>query len=171
MSYQLALGINLFNSPEDNTQAEFLSLIEGATRSIYVADYSFNIMPLVESLIAKAKAGIDVRLVLDKSQSAGSTEKPAIAALKAEPTVKMVIVESIDSQIMHNKFTIIDGHITQDGSWNYTTAASRENNNFFVFDDDLIQNDFNVSSVFTKVFSDMFNGHTTKIKYSQGVTN
>ena len=167
MSYQLAIGINLFNSPEDNTQAEFLSIIEGATSSIHLADYSFNIMPLVDLLIAKAKAGVDVKLVLDNSQSKGKTEVPAITVLKAEPEVHLVIVESDLNQIMHNKSTIIDGHITETGSWNYTTAASKENNNFFVFDDDLIPNDFNVSAAFEKVFNDMFTGVTTKIKYQQ----
>lgn len=167
MSYQLAIGINLFNSPEDNTQAEYLSLIEGATRSIDLADYSFNIMPLVDLLIAKAKAGVVVRLVLDNSQSKGSTEVPAITALKACPQIHMVIVESDENQIMHNKSTVIDGHITETGSWNYTTAASKENNNFFVFDDDLIQNDFNVAAAFEKVFNDMFTGVTTKIKFQQ----
>lgn len=167
MSYQLAIGINLFNSPEDNTQAEYLSLIEGASKSIDIADYSFNIMPLVDDLIAKAEAGIAVRLVLDLSQSSGSTEKPAITALKACKAIHMVIVESIDNAIMHNKFTCIDGHITEDGSWNYTTAASKENNNYFVFDDDLIENDFSVTAVFEKVFTGMFTGVTTKIKYQQ----
>lgn len=167
MSHQLAIGINLFNSPEDNTQGEFLSLLEGASKSIHIADYSFNIMPMVDILIAKAKAGLDVKLVLDLSQSSGSTEKPAIAALKAEPTIHMVIVESIDNQIMHNKFTTVDGHITEDGSWNYTTAASKENNNFFVFDDDLIVDDFSVTAVFEEVFTAMYTGVTTKIKYQQ----
>lgn len=167
MSYQLAIGINLFNSPEDNTQAEFLSLLEGATKSIHLADYSFNIMPLVELLIAKAKAGMDVKLVLDNSQSKGRTEVAEITALKACPEVQMVIVESNMNAIMHNKSTVVDAHITETGSWNYTTAASKENNNFFVFDDELIANDFNVSAVFEKVFEDMFSGKTTHIKYSQ----
>jgi phosphatidylserine/phosphatidylglycerophosphate/cardiolipin synthase-like enzyme len=167
VSYQLAIGINLFNSPEDNTQAEFLSLLEGATKSIHLADYSFNIPQVVDILVAKAKAGVDIKLVLDNSQSKGSTEVPQITTLKTTPEVHMVIVESDMSQIMHNKSTVVDGHITETGSWNYTTTASKENNNFFVFDDELIANDFNVSSVFEKVFTGMFTGVTTKIKYQQ----
>lgn len=167
MSYQLAIGINLFNSPEDDTQAEFLSLLEGATKSIHLADYSFNIMQVVDILIAKAEAGVDIRLVLDNTQSKGNTEKAAIAVLKACSELKMVIVESDESAIMHNKSTIVDSHITETGSWNYTTAASKENNNFFVFDDELIPNDFNVSAAFEKVFDNMFIGVTTKIKYQQ----
>lgn len=167
MSYQLAIGINLFNSPEDNTLAEFLSLLEGATKSIHLADYSFNLPAVVDILIAKAKAGVDVKLVLDNSQSKGKTEVPEIITLKACPEVKLVIVESTLNAIMHNKSTVVDAHLTETGSWNYTGAASKENNNFFVFDDELIANDFNVSAAFEKVFNDMFTGVTTKIKYSQ----
>ncbi len=167
MSYQLAIGINLFNSPQDDTLAEYLSLLEGATKSIHIADYSFNIVAVVAMLIAKAKAGVDVKLVLDNSQSKGKTEVPEITELKACPEIHMVIVESDMNQIMHNKSTCIDGHLTETGSWNYTTAASKENNNFFVFDDDLIANDFNVTAAFEKVFTDMYTGVTTKIKYQQ----
>jgi phosphatidylserine/phosphatidylglycerophosphate/cardiolipin synthase-like enzyme len=167
MSYQLSIGINLFNSPEDNTQAEFLSILEGVTKSIHLADYSFNMQEVVAILIAKAKAGVEVKLVLDNSQSKGNSEVPEITTLKATPEIHMVIVESDMNQIMHNKSTVIDGHITETGSWNYTTTASKENNNFFVFDDDLIPQDFNVSAVFEKVFNDMFTGVTTKIKYQQ----
>ncbi len=169
MSHQLAIGISVFNSPEDDTLAEFLSLLEGATKSIHLADYSFNLPGVVDILVAKAKAGVDVKLVLDNSQSKGKTEVPEISSLKQVLAVKMVIVESSLNAIMHNKFTVIDGHVLQNGSWNYTSAASKENNNFFVFDDQLITNDFNVSAVFEKTFNDMFTGVTTKIKYQQGV--
>lgn len=169
MSYQLAIGINLFASPEDDTLAEFESLLLGATKSIHLADYSFNIMAVVNTLIAKAEAGLDVTLVLDNSQSKGKTEVPEITQLKTCDKIKLVIVESSKNRIMHDKFTTIDGHLTQTGSWNYTTTASDENNNYFVFDDSLIANDFSVTAAFDKVFMDMFTGVTTKIKYSQGV--
>lgn len=163
MSTQLAAGISVWNSPQDDTLAEYLSLVNAATISIHIADYSFNIMELVQTLIAKCKAGLDVKLVLDKSQSAGATEVPEVKALLAAG-VPTVIVESSKHQIMHNKFTVIDGHITQDGSWNYTTAASKENNNYFVFDDHEISSDYGVAKVYEQVFQDMWLGKTTIIE-------
>src|SRR5665213_2992319 len=124
---QLATGISVYNSPEDDTLTEFKNLLSAATVSIHLADYSFNLMEVVDILAGKLKTGIDVKLVLDKSQSAGKTEVPEIKALQAAG-VPLVIVESSLHQIMHNKFTVLDGHIVQTGSWNYTTAASKENN-------------------------------------------
>ena len=50
--------------------------------------------------------------------------------------VEVVIGTSEKSkEIMHNKFTVIDGRIVQDGSWNYTRAANRQANVLNFVDD------------------------------------
>lgn len=116
-------------SPQDDTLKAFLAFIGTAKKKIRVADYSFNLEPLVELLITKQKAGVDVQLVLDKSQSAGVTEKPEVKQLKAAK-VPFVVGTSDKHKIMHNKFTIIDDEWVQSGSWNYTNAASDEDNFF-----------------------------------------
>ena len=116
-------------SPQDDTLKAFLDFIATAEHTIRIADYSFNLEPLVQLLANKHKAGVDVKLVLDKSQSAGSTEKPAIAALK-KAGVDFVVGTSTEHKIMHNKFTVLDGAWVQSGSWNYTVAASDEDNFF-----------------------------------------
>ena len=156
----LTPGITVYNSPTDDTLAEFLVLLNAATKSIHLADYSFNVMEIVDILIAKDKAGLDVKLVLDRSQSAGKTEVPEIKALQAAG-IPLVIVESSLHQIMHDKFCVLD-EITQTGSWNYTTAASKENNNYFVFDDSKL--DFKVAPVYEGIFEAMWNGTTTIIE-------
>jgi phosphatidylserine/phosphatidylglycerophosphate/cardiolipin synthase-like enzyme len=130
-------------SPQDNTLQAFLSFVKKARRKIRIADYSFNLEPLVELLIEKHKAGIDVRLVLDKSQSTGVTEKPEIKQLK-KAGIPFVIGTSDKHEIMHNKFSIIDDSWVQSGSWNYTNAASDEDNFF----------DIEHSADRAKIFSD-----------------
>lgn len=116
-------------SPQDDTLKAFLDFISSAKKKIRIADYSFNLEQVVDILIKKHKADIDVKLVLDKSQSTGSGEKPQIAKmLKAK--IPFVIGTSDLHQIMHNKFTIIDDEWVESGSWNYTNAASDENNFF-----------------------------------------
>lgn len=158
---QLTSGIAIYNSPEDDTQTEFLNFLTSAQTSIHIADYSFNMMEAVTILVEKMKAGLEVKLVLDKSQSVGKTEVPEVKALQAAG-VPTVIVESSLHEIMHNKFALVDGHLTLDGSWNFTTAASKENNNFFVFDDNDLT--FRVTPVYEKVFQDMWAGRTTIIE-------
>jgi len=116
-------------SPQDDTLQTFLEFIGTAKKKIRIADYSFNLKPLVALLIKKKKQGVDVQLVLDKSQSTGSTEKPEVAQLRSAK-VPFVIGTSDKHKIMHNKFTIVDDSWVQSDSWNYTSAASDEDNFF-----------------------------------------
>ena len=140
----------IYFSPDDDTTAAFLDFISTAKKTIRIADFSFNLVPLVDLLIKQFKAGIDVQLVLDRSQSAGKTEVPEVAALRAAG-IPMEIGTSQDHKIMHNKFTIVDGTITQYGSWNYTAVASDESN-FFVIDSEPV-----VAQAFSNYWTEMFN--------------
>lgn len=116
-------------SPQDDTLQAFITFIGTAKKKIRIADYSFNLDPLVDLLIEKHDKGVDVQLVLDKSQSSGVTEKPEVKKLK-KAGVPFVIGTSDKHKIMHNKFTIVDDTWVQSGSWNYTNAASDEDNFF-----------------------------------------
>lgn len=121
-------------SPYDDTTTIFLQFIQSAQKSIYIAIYTFTLEPLVELLIQKKQAGADVRLILDKSQSTDAAEAPVIVKLKAAG-IPVVIGTSPEYQIMHNKFTVVDGEWVQSGSWNYTDAASEEANFFDIVQD------------------------------------
>jgi len=136
-------------SPQDDTLQAFLDFIATAKRKIRIADYSFNLEPLVDLLIEKHKQKVDVRLVLDKSQSTGEAEKPALAKLK-KAKVPFVLGTSSKHKIMHNKFTILDDEWVQSGSWNYTNAASDEDN---FFD---IEHSVDRARVFTADWQKMF---------------
>lgn len=114
-------------SPQDDIGAVFVKFIQGAKKEILIADYSFNLVPLVDLLLEKAKLGVDVRLVLDRSQSKGKTEEPEVARLK-EAMVPMVIGTSEDHRIMHDKYAVVDGSWVEHGSWNMTKVASLESN-------------------------------------------
>jgi phosphatidylserine/phosphatidylglycerophosphate/cardiolipin synthase-like enzyme len=118
-----------FFSPDDDTQAAFLTFIGTAKSRIRIADYSFNLAPLARLLVQKKQAGVDVALVLDRTQSAGTTEKPVIDELRAAG-VSMAIGTSSLRKIMHDKFTVLDDEWVQSGSWNYTAVASKEDNFF-----------------------------------------
>lgn len=127
----------VYFSPQDDTVTEFETLLKSATKSIHLADYSFNIPEVVTILIDQMKAGLEVKLVLDKSQSAGKTEVPEITSLK-QAGVDTAIGTSSDHKIMHSKFTIIDGITVEAGSWNYTAVAADEDNFFFVIENPTI---------------------------------
>jgi phosphatidylserine/phosphatidylglycerophosphate/cardiolipin synthase-like enzyme len=137
-------------SPLDDTKDAYLTFLQTATKSIRIADYSFNIPEFETILPALQKKGVDVQLVLDKSQSGGSTEKPVVEALRASD-IPMMIGTSDKHKIMHNKYTILDDTWIQYGSWNYTTAASDEDNFF------CIENNPSLAEVFLTDWEGMYN--------------
>lgn len=153
---QLASGTKILFSPNDDTQGTFLDLLNNAKERIHLADYSYNLPQVSNILVDKFKAGVDVKCVLDRSQSTGKTEIPALTILQ-QAGVPLKIVESSKHRIMHDKFCVIDD-ITEAGSWNFTGAASLENNFYFVFNNDL------VAASFDQAFMDMWNGVTTVIE-------
>jgi phosphatidylserine/phosphatidylglycerophosphate/cardiolipin synthase-like enzyme len=133
-------------SPDDDVQDAFLAFVNSAKTSIRLADFSFNLPALVDILIAKHQAGVDVQLVLDRSQSAGPTEVPQIERLRAAG-VPLVIGTSDQHRIMHDKFLIVDGEAVLYGSYNFTVAAQKESN-FIV-----TENNTDLAALFTAAFT------------------
>ena len=127
----LADGRKFYASPKDDTQSAFLDFLQTAQKTVRIADYSFN-LPQFETVLPElVKKGVDVKLTLDRSQSFGKTEKAVIANLQSAG-ISIVIGTSSKHKIMHDKFIVIDEQSLY-GSWNFTTAASAEDN-FFVID-------------------------------------
>lgn len=120
-----------FFTPYDDAQTPLINLLQSATKSIRIADYSFNLMPVVDILIEKYKAGVDVQLVLDSSQARGKSEVPEVTKLK-EAGVPMVVGTSDKGKIMHLKVAIVDDAIVGSGSYNFTGTAELEDNFFDV---------------------------------------
>src|ERR1039458_6624211 len=101
-------------SPEDDTLDAYFDWLKTATKKVRIADYSFNI-PQFETILPElVNKGIDVALVLDRSQSKGNTEKPVISALRGS-NIPMMIGTSDKHQIMHNKYNVIDDEWVQAG--------------------------------------------------------
>jgi phosphatidylserine/phosphatidylglycerophosphate/cardiolipin synthase-like enzyme len=87
-----------------------------------VLAYSFTSAPIAQALVEAHKRGIDVQVVVDKSQK---REKYTSATFIANAGIPI----RIDSKhaIAHNKVIIVDGRTVQQGSFNYTKAAEESN--------------------------------------------
>lgn len=100
-----------------------LDLINNAKTSIHLAAYGFNHIQIINALISAYTRGVDVKIVLDKSD-AENTSKDAVKTMYEQK-----IPIRIDSlyAIMHNKFMIVDGITVETGSFNYTQNAQCHN--------------------------------------------
>src|ERR1035437_1803737 len=109
-------------SPKGGSTALVLKVIHSAKTSIRVLAYSFTSAPIAQALVEAHKRGVDVQVVVDKSQKSEKYTSATFVANAGIPT-------RIDSKhaIAHNKVVIVDAHTVQQGSFNYTKAAEESN--------------------------------------------
>jgi len=109
-------------SPNGGGTDLVIKVIHSAKTSIRVLAYSFTSAPIAKALVEAHQRGVDVQMVVDKSQK---SEKYTSATFVANAGIPI----RIDSKhaIAHNKVIIVDGHTVQQGSFNYTKAAEEKN--------------------------------------------
>lgn len=98
-----------------------------AAKRILVIAYGFTLPGVVDRLIQKHTAGLDVRLILDSSQAAGKAEAAQIARLKAAG-VPYVTGRSEAGGIIHLKVGIFDDAWHWTGSFNWSPSALEQDN-------------------------------------------
>ena len=104
----------------------------------------------MDVLIAKHAAGVDVRLVLDKTQAASASAKPLVAKLQASG-IPLETGGSRKGHIMHLKIMVVDGRDTLSGSYNFTHTAALEENVI-----DIVRDDPARAAHFTKVWQEIW---------------
>ena len=96
--------------------------IDGATSTVLVQAYGFTSRPIEQALIAAHKRGVDVQIILDRSNRAQKWSGLRLVEAAEIPT-------AIDAAhaIAHNKVMVIDNTVTMTGSFNFTTSAQAKN--------------------------------------------
>ena len=109
-------------SPGGGATDLVVKTIAQAQQSIRVAGYSFTSKPIAQALLEAHKRGIDVRVVLDKSNATARYSSATFLANVGIPT-------RINHRyaIMHDKFIVVDGEMVETGSFNFTASAEARN--------------------------------------------
>jgi phosphatidylserine/phosphatidylglycerophosphate/cardiolipin synthase-like enzyme len=118
----LACDIQVAFSPDRGATDLVVRTIESAHNTVRVAAYSFTSKPIAAALLADARRGVDVEVVVDKSQA---TERYSVASFLANEGVPVRL--DYRYAIMHDKFIVVDGETVEEGSFNYTAAAEKKN--------------------------------------------
>jgi len=122
-------------TPGDKCAPVIISAISGAKNSVYVQACQLTAKPFADAMRGAKNRGLDVQLILDKTQ------------LNAKTSQYFYLVEHkipiyIDNKvaIAHNKVIIIDGNTVLTGSYNYTKNAENRNaeNVIIIKDDDVL---------------------------------
>jgi len=114
--------IEVFFSPNNGSTDAIVREIERARSEILVQAYSFTSEPIARALLKAHKRGINVAVILDKSQKTQKYSSSTFFMNAGIPTY-------IDARhaIAHNKIILIDRTVVITGSFNFTKAAEEKN--------------------------------------------
>ena len=108
--------------------------------TILVQAYSFTSAPIAKALLDSHKRGVEVEVILDKSQRTDQYSSTTFFFNAGIP----VKIDSTHA-IAHNKVMIIDGETVITGSFNFTKAAEESN-----AENLLVIRDMKLASAYTK---------------------
>jgi phosphatidylserine/phosphatidylglycerophosphate/cardiolipin synthase-like enzyme len=116
----------------DQGEAPLVASLQKATASIHVLSYDLGPSQVLSTLEAKAKAGLDVKVILDQSEQ--SFDQPAFDALQAAGA--QVEWSAPQFTYMHAKTFVVDGAEAVISSGNFDLAQLQAERNFAAIDDD-----------------------------------
>jgi phosphatidylserine/phosphatidylglycerophosphate/cardiolipin synthase-like enzyme len=109
-------------TPGQNCPDAMVHALNDAKRMILVQAYSFTSAPIAKARLDAHTRGVQVQVILEKSQH---SEKYSSADFLANQGVPVVI--DANHAISHNKVIVIDSEIVLTGSFNFTKAAQEKN--------------------------------------------
>ena len=116
------LEIKAYFSPRGGCQDALVQELQKARREILVQAYSFTADPLTYGLVDAKKRGVNVEILLDKSNE---SDRYSDLRILLEQGLQPLIDH--DHAIAHNKIILIDQNVVITGSYNFTNQAEGEN--------------------------------------------
>lgn len=120
--------VNVCFTPGEKCEDKIADFINKSEYSILVQAYSFTSPLLAKALVDAHHRGVDVQIILDKTQV---SQRYSSATYFVNQKVPLWIDNKI--VIAHNKVMIIDDLKVITGSYNYTKAAQQRNAENVVF--------------------------------------
>ncbi len=125
-----AADIRLCFTPGEDCTGLIVAEVGSAKREVLVQAYSFTSPEIVKALAGAKRRGVDVRVILDKSnacEDGGGCEKKGAIAADTLRIVKVPVRIDSAHAIAHNKVMVLDGQRVLTGSFNFTKAAQERN--------------------------------------------
>jgi phosphatidylserine/phosphatidylglycerophosphate/cardiolipin synthase-like enzyme len=109
-------------TPGSDCTGMIVDSVAEAQHQVLVQAYTFTSTPILKALAEAAARGVDVRVILDRSDEDGSR---SAARWLADHGIGPLIDDRVE--IAHNKVMVIDGRAVITGSFNFTRAAQDRN--------------------------------------------
>jgi phosphatidylserine/phosphatidylglycerophosphate/cardiolipin synthase-like enzyme len=115
-------GVTVCFTPGENCTGTIVQAVSGAKHTVLAQAYSFTSAPIAKALLDAHRRGVQVQVILDKSQR---SDKYSSADFLANQGVPVFIYAN--HAIAHDKILVIDGELVLTGSFNFTRAAQEKN--------------------------------------------
>ncbi len=112
----------VFFSPKGGCTEAVVRELATAKESVLVQAYSFTSAPIAKALVEAHRRGVDVKVILDRSQR---SEKYSSADFLAHAGIPALI--DAKHAIAHNKAMVIEGRVVITGGFNFTKQAEESN--------------------------------------------
>lgn len=119
--------------------------IGAARASILVLAYEITPGPLVTTLIAAHRRGVDVRAIVDYKQLTDRRNRDDAFAVERLGAAGIPVLVDRPPGLMHDKVMVIDGEVVITGSFNYTYSAEHRN-----VENLLVIHDFELAAQYTR---------------------
>ena len=136
-----AADIRVYFSPKGGCTEAVVDTLNKATNSVLVQAYSFTSVPIAKALVDAHKRGVNIRVILDKSNRTANYSS-------ADFVQRAGITTYIDAKhsIAHNKIIVVDAKTILTGSFNFTKAAEDSNaENLLVIQDSKLAAEYAVN--------------------------
>ncbi len=127
-------AVQIIVEPSDNAQA-LLGSIQNATTSIHMTMYLLTSNTFINALIAKKKAGLDVKVVLNKNFPSAGTDNTTVFNTLQSGGVEVVWATSAYTYT-HEKSVIVDGTSVWIMTMNVTFSSPTSNREYLALDTD-----------------------------------
>ncbi len=109
-------------SPGGGCESRIVAAISEAKKNIRIQMYIFTSKRIADAVAKAAKRGVNVELILDKSQ-----EKMTYGPWRIMRRDGVKVYFDADHDTANNKVVILDKHTVITGSYNFTKAAEEKN--------------------------------------------
>lgn len=119
---------NYVFSPRGGTEAEIVKAIDAARSEVDVAMFSFTSKPAMAALVRASGRGVKVKLLLNAKSSF-----PFSAEVRKNHIEVRLKEGRVGNGLMHNKFSVLDGTLLVNGSFNWSNTAENLNTENTIF--------------------------------------
>jgi cardiolipin synthase len=128
-------NVTVLVEPNGNHMAELVSAISGAHQSVYMTMYQLDNTAVINALVARKQAGLDVQVILDGSTQSRSWNTPAYNQLNTAGVG--VVWSNPVFTYTHEKCVIVDSAQAWIMTMNANTSPPSSNREYLAIDTDV----------------------------------